>query len=183
MFLNISKYYFDKCVKFADAQLETSKDLYSYRGEFRLSKIREDIIIGKLGEVAAYKYLKEKGFKVNKPDFTIYDRFNKSFAADLVTNCGKQIHVKSQSFDSMMRYGSSWLMQKSDSITFAPSFNDFILMVNISKGEANVLGVVSAVDLLSKGLFEEPKVSRYARTKKAIYFDSIKRSNVSLEAL
>ena len=183
MYVSLSKYYFDKCAKFADEQLETSKDIYAYRGEARLHKMREDIIIGKLGEVAAYKYLKARGFKVNKPDFTIYDRFNKSFAADLITDCGKCVHVKAQGFDSMMRYGASWLLQKSDSLTKRPSEDDHILMVSIKGNEANILGVVRALDLQSFGLFEEPKVFRYAKTKKAIYFDSIKRAGVPLEVL
>lgn len=183
MYIELSRYYFDKCAKFADEQLEGSKDIYAYRGEHRIKKIREDIIIGKLGEVAAYKYLNARGFTCNKPDFTIYERVNKSFAADLVTDCGKDVHVKTQGFDSMMRYGASWLLQKSDKLTQSPTENDFILMVSIKGNEADVLGTVSALDLSDKGLFEEPKVSRYARTKRAIYFDSIKNAGVNLGAL
>lgn len=183
MYLNLSKYYFDKCAKFADAQMESSKDLYIYRGEHRMSKIREDIIIGKLGEVAAYKYLKKRGYDVNKPDFSIYERANKSFAADLVTACGKSVHVKAQGFDSMMRYGASWLLQKTDSLTYLPDEEEYILMVNIRGDEANILGVVSACDMVDHELFEEPKVSRYGQTKCAIYFDSIKQAGISLESL
>lgn len=183
MYIKLSKYYFDKCAKFADEQLETSKDLYNYRGEHRLSKMREDIITGKLGEVAAYKYLKQRGYDVNRPDFTIYERANKSFAADLVTKCGKSVHVKSQGYESMMRYGASWLLQKSDSLVRKPAEEDHVLMVSIRGLEADVLGVVNARDLYKGGLYEEPKVSRYAYTKKAIYFDSIKQAGLSLESL
>ena len=183
MYLTLSNYYFDKCRKFADAQLETSKDCYFYRGENRLSKMREDIIIGKLGEVAAYKYLQKRGYKPNKPDFSIYERRNKSFDADLTTEEGFQVHVKSQGYDSLMRYGASWLLQKSDKITTKPTDLDFILMVNIKQNVADIMGVVSVQDLVENGLFEEPKVHRYARTKRAIYFDSIKHSGISLEAI
>ncbi len=183
MYVELSKYYFDKCAEFADDQMESSKDIYTYRGEHRLSKIREDIIVGKLGEVAAYKYLRARGYECNKPDFTIYERLNKSFAADLITNCGKNVHVKAQGFDSMMRYGASWLLQKSDKLTKSPDCNDFILMVSLNGLEANVLGVVSAQDMSTNDLFQEPRVSRYAYTKKAIYFDSIKQSGISLEAI
>ena len=183
MYIKLSEYYFNKCAKFADEQLESSAGLYAYRGESRLAKIRQDIIVGKLGEIAAYKYLKSRGFDVNKPDFSIYDRVNKSFAADLVTNCGKQVHVKSQGFDSMMRYGASWLMQKSDKLTSVPETEDYVLMVSIQKDEANILGVVRAADLVDNELYEEPKVGRYAVTKRALYFNSIKKSGISLEAI
>lgn len=183
MYINLSEYYFNKCAKFADEQLKTSKSLYQYRGEHRVSKIREDIIFGKLGEVAAYQFLKKRGFSVNKPDFTIYERVNKSFAADLVTECGKQVHVKSQGFDSMMRYGASWLLQKSDKLVKNPSKDDYILMVSLRGLEANVLGIVSAKRLFDKDLFLEPRVKRYEFTKKALYFDAIKKSGISLDAL
>ena len=183
MYITLSKYYFDKCSKFADDQLETSKDCYRYRGEHNLTKMRNDIIVGRLGEVAAYQYLKKRGYNVNKPDFSIYERVNKSFAPDLVTQCGKSVHVKSQSFESLMRYGASWLLQKNDKITRDPSKDDFILMVSLNGLEANILGIVSVLDLVNNELFEEPKVNRYARTKKAIYFDSIKQSGISLGAI
>ena len=183
MYIKLSNYYYDKCANFADEQLETSKDLYAYRGEHRTKKIREDIIVGKLGEVAAYKYLKARGYDVNKPDFSIYEQFNKSFAADLVTNCGKGIHVKSQGFDSMMRYGASWLLQKRDKLVCKPTDSDFILMVSIKGLEANILGIVSADDLTTNGLYDEPRVHRYARTKVALYFDAIKNSGISMEAI
>ena len=104
MYLKLSRYYFDKCSEFAQKQLDTSKDLYAYRGEHRLSKMKEDIIIGKLGEIAAYKYLRNKGYEINKPDFEIYEKQRKSFGADLITNCGKKVHVKSQGYESMVRY-------------------------------------------------------------------------------
>jgi len=183
MYIELSNYYFEKCAKFAEEVLESNKDLYSYRGEKNIHKMKEDNIYGKLGEVAAYKYMKKRGFDVNKPDFEIYERINKSFAADLVTSCGKNIHVKSQGFKSMMRYGASWLLQKSDKIVKNPTENDYILMVCIEGGKANILGVVKALDLVDNKLLEEPRVSRYAHTKKALYFNSIKQSGISMEAI
>lgn len=183
MYIKLNKYYFDKCSKFADNQLDTSKNLYAYRGEHRLSKMREDIIVGKLGEVAAYKYLKQRGFNPKRPDFKIYEGRRKSFDADITTECGKLIHVKSQSYDSMVRYGASWLLQKSDKLTFEPKLDEYVLMVNLRGLEANVLGIVSALDLIEYDLFEKPKVERYQKTKLALYFDSIKNSGIKTEAI
>lgn len=183
MYITLNKYYFNKCAKFADAQLETSKNLYTYRGEHRLSKMREDIILGKLGEIAAYKYLKKRGFEVNKPDFEIYKGRRKSFDADLSTKCGKLVHVKSQSYVSMVRYGASWLMQKSDKLISAPKDKEYVLMVTLRGLEAEVLGVVSALDLVDSELYNTPKVQRYAKTKVALYFDEIKNSGIKMEAI
>jgi hypothetical protein len=183
MYVTLSKYYFEKCAKFADEQLETSRDMYRYRGEHREHKMRTDIILGKLGEVAAYKYLTARGFWCNKPDFTIYERRRKSYDADLTTRCGKRIHVKAQGYDSMMRYGASWLMQKTDKLVSEPDFEDYILMVSLKGMEANILGVVKATELVYNDLYDEPKVSRYAETKKALYYDTVKCSGISLEAI
>lgn len=183
MYITLSKYFYDKCVDFAEKQLETSKDLYSRRGEYRLRKIKEDIITGKLGEVAAYEYLKKRGLKCCKPDFNIYEKQRKSFDADLTTECGKKVHVKSQSHDSMVRYGASWLMQKSDKLTYNPTENDLILMIVIRGMEADILGVVNAKDLINNELIDAPKIGRYAHTKCAIYFNDIKKSGISLEAI
>mgnify|MGYP000244693808 CR=1 FL=1 len=183
MYIELSQYYYDKCAEFADRQLETSKDCYRRRGERRIDVIRHNLITGKLGEIAAYKYMVNHGYKVSKPDFTIYERRNKSFDADLSTDCGINVHVKSQGYDSLMRYGASWLLQKSDKLVKTGGEKEFILMVSMKGLQADVLGVVSVDDLHEHELFEEPKVSRYAHTKKAIYFDSIKQSGISLEAI
>lgn len=183
MRIEISKYYIDKCIKFAEDQLETSKDLYAYRGEYRYSKMKDDIIIGKLGEVAAYQYLKKLGYKATRPDFKIYETKRKSFDADLKTNCGLEVHVKTQGYSSLLRYGASWLFQKSDSVTVNPSDFDHILMVSIREGQAEILGTVSCQDLVSYKLFEQPKVERYAHTKLALYLDSIKQKGVSLNSI
>jgi len=173
----------NKCNVFSDKVFKSTKDMYFIRGESNFKKIKYDCIIGKLGELAAYTYLNSKGFEVSEPDFKIYTSFEKSYDADLVTKCGKNIHVKSQGFKSMMRYGASWLLQKNDKITRNPTEDDYILMVSINANEADVLGVVRVLDLLENDLFEEPKVARYARTKKALYFDSIKNSGISLDSL
>lgn len=183
MYITLSDYYYRKCCKFADQQLSTSADCYRYRGEHRISKMKDDIIVGKMGELAAAQYLKKKGYKPSKPDFTIYERARKSFDADLVTECGKKIHVKSQGAKSVVRYGASWLLQKSDKIIKNATENDYILMVNVDGMKVDVLGVVRVVDIIKENLFEQPKVERYARTKVALYFDSIKHACVDIAAL
>ena len=108
MIIKLSKYHLNKCEKFADDQLKGSAKLYAYRGESSKIKMREDIVIGKLAEVGACKFFKSK-----KPDFTIYERSKKSYSADLKLG-NMRIHVKSQSKESIRKYGHSWLFQRSD---------------------------------------------------------------------
>lgn len=183
MKIELSKYYLKKCEKFADQQLDTSFDCYSYRGESRREKMRDDVVVGKLGEVAAMKYLHHLGYECNKPDFTIYERRRKSFSADLQTHCGLDVHVKSQSTQSRKRYGASWLLQKTDRLVNNPDPHEFILMVCLDGLEADIIGVVAATDLKLKKLFESPRVPRYARTKYALYFDNIERSGIDLNSI
>ena len=98
--------------KFADERSATDTSLYKRRGAFK----RDDILIGALGEIAAYNLLKEKGYRVDKPDFSIHDHIKKSYNADLKDD-KRFFHVKAQSTVSAKRYGNSWLFQKSDHLT------------------------------------------------------------------
>ena len=182
MLIQLNKRNLKKCEEFADAQLDTSKHLYAYRGEKRIEKIRDDIITGKMGELAACKYLKILGYKSNKPDFEIYKGRRKSFEADLITKCGKYIHVKSQGKESLKRYGASWLLQKSDPIVKESLEDHYILMISVCDLEAVVLGICKVSELHSKDLFGEPKVFTYQRTKKALYLSDIE-GKISLMAL
>lgn len=183
MFIELSSYYYDKCLNFAQGQLDTSKYCYNSRGELRQDKIVQDICIGKLGEIAAYKYLTTRGYKASRPDFEIYKSGKKSFAPDIITECGKRVHVKSQGYESMIRYGASWLLQKSDKLIRDADDLDFILMVSLKGLSADVLGVVKVKDLIDNNLFSKPAVPRFAETKIAVYYDSLKKSGISMEAL
>jgi hypothetical protein len=170
----ISKYYLSKATKFAEDQMETSKSLYKYRGEQNESKIKQDIIIGKLGEIAVYQYLKEKEYEANRPDFTIYNRVNKSFAADI--NCGSyDIHVKSQGVESARRYGNSWLLQRSDKLIKSPHKDEFLAFTNVDLDSmsVNILGIIRAKDIIDYNLLDECRVPRYRHTKVALYWEHI----------
>ena len=93
--------------EFADKRCQ-NVGLYQMRGGFK----RSDIIVGALGEMAVYKYLKLKGVKLDKPDFSIYENGCKTYVADMLTKGGAALHVKSQSLESAKLYGLSYLMQK-----------------------------------------------------------------------
>ena len=183
MIVEISKYYIRKCEEFAEKQIETSHHLYRYRGEKNMEKMKEDIKIGKMGELGVYTYLKEHGYDPKKPDFKVYKNRNKSFDADILTICGKKIHVKSQGEQSVKRYGASWLLQKEDKITKFPTKDDFIVMCKVYGREVEILGAIEVKDLLEYNLLEEPRVPRYRHTKRALYFASLENSEANIYQL
>jgi hypothetical protein len=181
MKFEISSYYQEVCEQFAEDQLSTSKDLYSYRGESRLDKMKDDIITGKMAELAARKFLLELGYSCPKPDFSIYERQNKSYEPDLTTECGLRIHVKSQGLVSYKRYGASWLLQKNDRLTRDPDKKDILIMVLVDEAECEILGSCKVLNLVDH--LEEPRVPSYRHTKRALYLTTLKDRGVNLRAI
>ena len=166
MKVKISKYNYNKCVDFANKQLKTSADLYSYRGEAKKEKMAYDIIVGKLAELAVAKFL-----KCSKPDFTIYERRKKSYSPDLRLG-NLRVHVKSQSEESVSRYGHSWLFQRSDQIVRNATPFDILVLtcVNRRKREVYILKLIRAREINKWG---ECKVPSYRHTKVALYLKEI----------
>ena len=166
MKIKISKYNYNKCVDFAQQQLKTSSKLYAYRGEQNKEKILDDIVIGKLAELGVQKFLKS-----SKPDFTIYERKKKSYSPDLRLG-NLRVHVKSQSEESVSRYGHSWLFQRSDQIVRNATPFDILVLtcVNRRKREVYILKLIRAREINKWG---ECKVPSYRHSKVALYLKEI----------
>ena len=109
--------------------------------------------------------------KSSKPDFTIYERRKKSYSADLKLG-NLRIHVKSQSEDSVARYGHSWLFQRTDQIVRKATPFDVLVLtcVNLRKKEVYILKLIRAREIIKWG---ECKVPRYRTTKVALYLTEI----------
>jgi hypothetical protein len=156
-----------KIKDFAEARAEGSK-LYEKRGGFKI----EDIIVGAMAELAVYKMLKDAGFKINKPDFTVYDKSKKSYDGDL-SDGTRHFHVKGQSRESAKRYGDSWLMQKYDPLIRNPDKvrNNYLVPCSVSmkKNEVVIKGIYTFSTLHRLGLFMDCKVPWFNKTKCAIY--------------
>jgi hypothetical protein len=172
MKLTISKYIYDKCVQFAHDRIDGSASLYKYRGESNKNKQIEDIVIGTCGEWGAYRFLKEHGYEVAKPDMKIYENSRKSFSADL-TDGDALFHVKSQSVISRERYGSSWLFQRSDALVRAPEPEEYLVLTSVDGREVEILAVIDANLICKHDLWGECKVPRYRHSKVALYLDQI----------
>lgn len=155
--------------KFAKERTKDN-DLYKKRGGFK----EIDIVSGAMAEIGVYKFLKEAGVPVSKPDFTIYDKAKKSYDPDL-TDGVHHFHVKGQTLESKQRYGSSWIMQRKD-----PIINDIKRMhylvpctVCTETGRVEIYGIISLLSLIQHGCISECKNEWFRKTKVAIYLDHI----------
>jgi hypothetical protein len=186
MKLKISKEQFAKAVDFAEQRIDKSSKLYAYRGESKVDKMIDDIVIGTVGEFGVAKYLRSRGLTTTRPDLKIYEAKRKSFDADLFAHLKideeqqitktYNIHVKSQGVTSAKRYGNSWLLQKSDKIVKEPGKNDLFVFTNVDGLEVEILGVVACKDIIDFDLLDECKVPYYRHSKHALYFKDIKET-------
>ena len=162
------------CREFANQSAGSSLDHYKKRGQSNPEKIKEDIFIGKTGELVVHKLYQEQDFELSLPDFNIYTKKKKSFAADLI-GPKRNIHVKTQSMDSINKYGKSWILQKEDKIFKKYDEFDRIVLC-MSNGETvTILAILAFSDLIKYKCIEKPKLDWLAKTKVAIYLDTIKK--------
>ncbi len=171
---------YKRAIQFANDRIDKSKALYNYRGESKVSKMIEDIVVGTVGEFAVAKYLRQQGLDCSRPDLKIYEAKRKSFEQDLLAlkvlqedpiKCKQfKIHVKSQSVASSKRYGNSWLLQKSDKVTKDPGNNEYYAFTEVDGLNVTILGVVKCSDVIKHGLLSECKVPWYRDTKHALYW-------------
>lgn len=164
----ITPYIYGKCEEFANERLSNSYSLYNRRGKSKTDKIRQDILVGTLGEWGAYRYLKELGYCVRKPDMNHYSTRGKSYAADFeCLDSGLKFHCKSQSIDSAELYGHSWLVQRNDPVVNLPSQDEWFIFTEVDGKEVTILGAVSSCGLV----LGECRVPMFRKTKYAIYLD------------
>jgi len=159
----------EKAEAFTDARTQTA--LYQKRGGFK----REDILVGALGELGAYKYFKKRGFtNISKPDFEIYSGRKKSYDADLTAG-KRHFHVKAQSQESIKRYGHSWLMQRKDPVLQKVQYNQYMIpcAVDLERNEVELFGCISFKSIMERGLIGECKHPAFRTYKVAIYFDNL----------
>lgn len=173
---------YDRCLAFAQERIKGSAGLYSYRGEVNMGKMVDDVVVGTLGEWAAYLYLKAKGIEVSEPDMVIYAVKRKSFSADLY-NGDIKIHVKSQSLKSFKRYGGSWLLQRSDKVVKTPEANEYFIFTRVEGLKVTIQGVCNIKDLADRGLWGECSVPSYRHSKIALYLKDLESAQLNLEAL
>lgn len=98
----------DKARCFAKEVTATTN--YRDSRQFSSAKIEHDHFISKLGEEAVRLVFEKFGKKVKGPDYTIYQKKQKSWDADLVVE-GVPLAVKTQGAEAAKKYGLSWTFQ------------------------------------------------------------------------
>jgi hypothetical protein len=166
MLIKIDQDIIDKCTKFAEECVGTNK-YYASRGQANTSKITQDIITGKLGEFAAYELLKEKFEDTSLPDLEVYRGGKKSHSADLVAG-GHKFSVKTQSIESVKKYGMSWLLEKNSLDKFTG--HHVILCMEIEKGLILIQNVVPFQCVLD--VMSEPRL-KHLKSKCAFYYNDV----------
>jgi hypothetical protein len=164
------------CANFADQVVETNLSEYASRNQFNREKITNDILYGKLAEWGVYFiYLNKGRTNINPPDMRILDVKDKSFSSDLNWHLFN-LHIKSQSRDSALRYGDSWLFQTKDPLFGYSTEYDIVVGCSVEIRTCDILGNVESVLVeikIEKPFkdinFSEPKLSKFAGNKKAFY--------------
>ena len=155
------------CHKFAEQSAASSMDEYARRNQHSIDKIKLDIFRGKVAEFQVWQHLVDRARDVVPPDVAIYDKYHKTFDADLVCN-GQNLHVKSHMRNP--RFPVSWVFQKRDKLTYAPSDNDWLCLVTLDADFSGTLYIRSAKEVT----FEQPKKESLRANKVCIYERSLK---------
>ena len=175
--VQVSTYMQYKCKEFTKLRTKDS-EVYKKRGGYK----ELDILCGALGEMAVYTLLRTQDIPVNKPDLTIHEATDKSFKADLFDGTN-HYHVKSQTIESVKKYGTSWLLQRTDPLLNKDLENHYLVLtvVDYKSGEVDIYGVIDINLILQKKLLGECKLEWFAKTKVAIYWSDIVDNLTELE--
>jgi hypothetical protein len=175
------------CGKFS-YQSTTSE--YSLRNpKANLSKVRKDIVIGKMAEWVTYWRFYRLLSDINKPDMKIYDARQKSWDSDLHNEawefCVKSADVQHRTIPL------SWIFQyanpKSKSggtdlhIFKHPIPNRLVVFVQIKleKLAGKIEAIVPTTVLHEENLFSEPALAHLQGIKKAIYYSALEEKGLA----
>ena len=158
------------CEDFASKSVSTNIKEYERRNQSNVGKVELDISIGKMAEIGVYKILNKAKLKCSYPDFEIYDKYHKTFDADLTID-KYDIHVKSQLLSQSKSFGESWLFQKNDKLTYIPTERDVICLCIVSSNEVIIKKILLANNLT--GLYGIPKSPKLKDNKHALYYKDI----------
>jgi hypothetical protein len=175
MKIQLSQEYISLCENFAEERMG-SYGLYNARCKSSPEKIKQDLLIGAMGECGTYLTLNSCGI-CTPPSFTILDKKQKDYSADL--QFGEYLlHVKSQGEESCRKYGDSWILQYGkgrDPIFKSTNENEYLVLTRVDekRGIISIKAIMSVPYLTSGNLIGEPKVKWLIGEKKAIYLKDL----------
>lgn len=172
-------------IKFSTEEINTcdtfaknvDTSFYKNRNQNDNSKRILDTKVGKLGEVATYHFLKEKYPDISYPDFTIFDKSQKSWDYDLKSS-ELNFHVKCQEFEQANRFGESWMFQLNDKHVFENyKNNDYVafVLINMVTKSAEIKSIKLIKNLHENKLFSETKLTKFKGIKVCVYYQNLKK--------
>tara|TARA_R110002153_G_scaffold109109_5_gene249844 strand:+ start:473 stop:982 length:510 start_codon:yes stop_codon:yes gene_type:complete len=157
----ITEYQNKQCILFSKYSVFSSLSEYEKRNQFNEDKIINDIYNGKKAEFLVYNFLISKQKKLASPDLNIYERYNKSYDADLHLK-NVNIHVKSHKVNG--NFPVSWVFQKKDPLLLEVKNNNYLALVVMNK-DINYMYLKNIKDVS----FKEPVKESLRNTKLCIY--------------
>ena len=157
----ITEYQDKQCELFSKYSVLSSLSEYKKRNQVDKDKIINDNYNGKKAEFLVYNFLISKKKELNSPDLNIYEKYNKSYDADLILK-DVSIHVKSHNVSG--NFPISWVFQKKDPLLSELKDNNFLVLVVMNK-EINYMYLkkISEVD------FKQPLKESLRMTKVCVY--------------
>lgn len=178
MIIKLTQDEYDTCYDFSEKVVETNLDCYARRQQFDRDKIVDDIIVGKLAEVACRKLLIARGMVPNDVDFAIYGKKKKSFDSDLIARVGEgnewRFHVKCMKEGTASRFGLSWSFQVQDSLVTCAAENDYLMLCQLNDYFTVDVKTVTLARNVS-GCWKDPKLARLFGIKKVLYWSDLEQ--------
>jgi hypothetical protein len=157
----ITEYQDKQCDLFSKYSYFSSLSEYKKRNQDNKEKIINDIYNGKKAEFLVYNFLVSEQKKISSPDLNIYEKYSKSYDADLHIK-DISIHVKSHSVNGS--YPISWVFQKQDPLLSVIQEHNFLALVVMNE-ETNYMYLKK----VSEVTFREPLREYLKETKVCIY--------------
>lgn len=161
-------------------------DRYARRGQYNSSKIIQDMIIGKIGEIETYLYfvnqygvnsIIHKPYVLNEDMSNVRDDDDFEHDADLIVN-EMNIHIKTQNYEQSKRFGSAWVFQRShvSALKQQDTSHDHVAFCEVDlKKNLYSLKVFKPLDyLLDNNMFRDMKIQKYnhgPRAKFSVHYE------------
>lgn len=166
MLVSIPAEVVEKIEAFAADCVKTNR-YYALRGQSHIPKITNDIIVGKMGEWAAYEFLKAKYEGVTEPDLKIYVGGRKSHSPDLTAG-SVLFSVKTQTLESVKKYGMSWLWEENSLDKFEHDY--VILCLQVEPTLMLIQNVIPFSELMQSK--SKPRL-KHLKSKCAVYYQDV----------
>ena len=109
----------ERAKAFAAESVSSSVDYYAKTRNQGGPKVQQDIMYGRLAEIAIHKAITERGVKCSEPDWKVYAAKEKRHSPDLLfSDENHRIAVKSITEASAVKYTRSWTFQRRDPLTW-----------------------------------------------------------------